>query len=77
MECELYFKFVIRVAMSFCDWKLFCDIKVFYTMDQIDNCYRQVSNMSQTLVGNKIVDYFDVIGASPVGTAPTTSSFST
>ena len=33
--------------------------------------------MSQTLVGNKIVDYFDVIGASPVGAAPTTSSFST
>ena len=35
MEWELYFKFVIRVAMSFCDWKLLCDIKVFYTIDQI------------------------------------------
>ena len=30
-----------------------------------------------TLVGNKIVDNSDVIGASPVGVAPTTSSFST
>ena len=38
--------------------------------------YRQVSNISHTLVGNKIVDYSDVVGA-PVGVAPTTSSFST
>ena len=30
----------------------------------------------RTLVGNKIVDYLDVVGASPVGAAPTTSSFS-
>ena len=39
--------------------------------------YRQVSNIRHTLVGNKIVDYLDVVGASPVGAAPTTSSFST
>ena len=38
--------------------------------------YRQVSNIRRTLVGNKIVDYSDVVGASPVGAAPTTSSFS-
>ena len=31
--------------------------------------------MSRTL-GSKIVDYSDVVGASPVGAAPTTSSFS-
>ena len=38
------------------------------------NCqsYRKTSNISRTLVGNKIVDNSDVIGA-----APTTSSFST
>ena len=30
-----------------------------------------------TLAGYKIVDHSDVIGASPVGAAPTTSSFST
>ena len=29
------------------------------------------------LVGNKSVDHFDVVGASPVGAAPTRSSFST
>ena len=39
--------------------------------------YRQVSNIRRTLVGNMIVDHSDVVGASPVGAAPTTSSFST
>ena len=39
--------------------------------------YRKTSNLSRTLVGNKIVDNSDVVGASPVGAAPTTSSFST
>ena len=39
--------------------------------------YRQVSNIRDTLVGNQIVDNSDVVGASPVGAAPTTSSFST
>ena len=33
--------------------------------------------ISHTLVGNKTVDHSDVVGASPVGAAPTTSSFST
>ena len=39
--------------------------------------YRQISNISRTLVGNKIVDHSDVFGASPVGAAPTISLFST
>ena len=39
--------------------------------------YRQVSNIRRTLVGNKIVDNSDVVGASPVGAAPPTSSLST
>ena len=42
-----------------------------------DATYRQVSNISRTLVGNKIVDHSDVVGASPIGAAPTASSFST
>ena len=42
------------------------------------NEYRQISNIRCTLAGNKIVDHSDVVGASsPVGAAPTTSSFST
>ena len=37
--------------------------------------YGQISNISHTLVGNKLVDHSDVVGASPVGAAPPTSSF--
>ena len=39
--------------------------------------HRKTSNIRDTLVGNKIVDRSGVVGASPVGAAPTTSSFST
>ena len=39
--------------------------------------YCQVSNIRRTSAGNEIVDLSDVVGASPVGIAPTTSSFST
>ena len=42
-----------------------------------NHIYRKTSNISRTLAGNKIVDNSDVVGASPVGAAPTTSSFST
>ena len=54
--------------------------KWFYNAAQSESWYmyyRQVSNISRTLVGNKIVHHSDVVGASPVGAAPTTSSFST
>ena len=37
---------------------------------------RKVSNIRRTFVDNKIVDHSDVVGASPVGVAPITSSFS-
>ena len=44
------------------------------------DAYRQTftitSTISSTLVRNKIIDHWDVVGASPVGAAPTTSSFS-
>ena len=39
--------------------------------------YGQTSNIKPTLVGKKIVDHSDVVGTSPVGAAPTISSFST
>ena len=41
--------------------------------------YRQTSNIRGTLVANKHVYHSDVVGASPVDAAPTTSasSFST
>ena len=46
-------------------------------VEVIYSIYRKTSNISRTLVGNKIFDNSDVVGASPVGAAPTTSSFST
>ena len=45
--------------------------------EMLSNVYHQTSNISHTLMGNKIADHLDVAGASPVGAAPTTSSFST
>ena len=39
--------------------------------------YRKTFNIIRTFVGNKIADHSDIVGASPVGAAPTTSSFST
>ena len=39
--------------------------------------YRKTSDIDGTSLGNKIVDYSDEVGASPVGAAPTTSSFFT
>ena len=47
------------------------------SVPKFDSDYRQVSNIRRTLVGNNIFDHSDVVGASPVGAAPTTSSFST
>ena len=42
-----------------------------------ENDYRQTFNISRTSVCNKIVDHSDVVGASPVGAAPTTFAIST
>ena len=47
------------------------------TKDEVNFYYRQVSNIRRTLLDNQIVDHSDVVGASPVGATPTTSSFST
>ena len=54
-----------------------CEIALRLILEDLTEKYRKVSNIRCTLVGNKIVDHSDVIGASPVGAAPTTSSFST
>ena len=39
--------------------------------------YLQTYNISLILLDNQIVDHSDVVGASPVGPAPTIPSFST
>ena len=41
----------------------------------MDLDYSQISNISRALVENEIIDHSDVVGASPVGAAPTTSSW--
>ena len=41
------------------------------------NTYHETSNISRTLVGNKILDHSEAVGAWPLGAAPTTASFST
>ena len=57
------------------DWCLSTVSK--HGFESYKHIYRQVSNIRRILVDNKIVDHSDVVGASPVGAAPTTSSFST
>ena len=47
-----------------------CDLHHSFT-------YCQISNIRCTLLHTKIVYHSDVVGASPVGAAPTTSPFST
>ena len=51
--------------------------KCFSSTKRVFDIYRKTSNISRTLVGNTIFYHWDVVGASPVGAAPTTSSFST
>ena len=53
---------------------LFCFVEV---ATQRKKNYRKTSDIRRTLLGNKIVDHSDVVGAPPVGAAPNTSSFST
>ena len=43
----------------------------------LKSSYCQTSDISRTLAGNKTVDHSDLVRSLPVGTAPTTSSFST
>ena len=57
-------------------YNIYIYIYLLHSSNTFDE-YRQVSNIERTLVGNKIVDHSDVVGALPVGAAPTTSSFST
>ena len=48
-----------------------------HEIEHLNRNYRKTSNISCTVVGNKIIDHSDVVGALPVGAAPTTTSFST
>ena len=62
---ELFDGYEMNMCMSVTYKQCLCN--------QIREKHRQTSNISHTLVGNKIADHSDVVGASPVGP---TSSFS-
>ena len=51
------------------------DIRYIVKFSHLTYC--QISDISYNLAGNQIIDHSGVVGASPVGAAPTTSSFST
>ena len=54
-------------------WENRRTIHVFrHTLNAAPIDYSKTSNLRRTLVGNKIVDHSDVVGASPVGAAPAT-----
>ena len=74
LDVIIYPDLIISKRMWLPDWYELSGIHM--QRKQIDN-YRQTSNIRRALVENIIVDHSDVVGASPVGAAPTTSSFST
>ena len=61
------------LVFSFVDYR----IAPWTPFTKLGLTYRKTSNIRRPFVGNKIVDHSDVVGASPVGAAPTKSSFST
>ena len=61
-----------KVNVGYGNGSLHNDTEIYW-----DLTYCKTSNISRTLAGNIIVDHSDVVGASPVGAAPTISSFST
>ena len=59
---EIFLCFYDDMLMSLLFVNLFSWVGVFH---KVRKEYRKVSNISRTLVGNKIVDHSDVVGASP------------
>ena len=73
------------IHQTFVRWALIYSIQIYVISHQTfwpshrkcPMCPMILMNIADTLVGYKVVDHSDVIGASPVGAAPATSSFST
>ena len=63
--------------MTVCDGSSYISSMSYGVISVRHQTYRQISNISRILVGDKLLDHLDVVEASPVGAAPTTSSFST
>ena len=56
--------------MDVCPNLKFVQLNYHWSLDKDEYC--QTSNIRHTLAGNKTVDHSDVVGALPVGAAPTT-----
>ena len=82
--------YIFALYILFAPWSYTSHRLMFFVVNTTENkaylilsylilTYRKTSNISRTLVpvGNKIVNHSNVVGASPVGAAPTTSSFLT
>ena len=52
-------------------------ISVHKWVPEVQSKLQEISDNKLQLPSNEIVDHSDVVGASPAGAAPTTSSFST
>ena len=72
---NIYNLLCICQTVSIHGWLYFSIVNDVSFVIAVEYCH--TSNISRTFVGNKMVDHSDVVGASPFGAAPTTSSFST
>ena len=74
---------VSGVVCEYKVWPIFCHCNFCFVSIimlwpwYVENIYRQTYHIRRKLLGNIIADHADVAGASPVGAAPTMSSFST
>ena len=76
-DFQIHFVYVCKTCCILTEISLKFVHKNLIKLSKDNVAYHQSSNISLTLEGNQIVDHSDVVGASPVGAAPTTSSFST
>ena len=66
-----WFMFIFNLLLKTIHWCYYLTSVALYIVSNLEYDRRC------TLVGNKVVDLSDVVGTSPFGTAPTTSSFLT
>ena len=74
LSVDSLYKGIVIQKLSTCHDVIMYTLSTIYR--QYMQNYHQVSNIRRTLFGKAFVDNSDVVGASPVGAAPTTSSLS-
>ena len=72
---HIFTKATVLLQWSPLNFRTIDDSKYAHAVLALERIYRKTSNIRRTWVSNKIVDHSYVVGASPVGAAPTTSSF--